>query len=375
MAAVWPLLIPFLVLSTPWDPPEEVVNPHPDLAAPAPDAEWRNLYRIVRYDPPGAPCLAVRGDASTEVMRIRFKRPFFVTEEEDGWLRTELDGATCWVDRQATSRFHERTVLCPRGDRAPQRFVPLVDMVDGDPEGARRKAAGKRWPTFYMIAREELYPLRSDETMVAVRDRKGKILARTSPGFRRAAMYQGTARLADGRLINVDKVTKKWGRTFRVYAKGVMGAGVRGFRVYPYRSVALDFANLCDALGGRDCDALVGSLLFIPRLKDIRLPDGSVHDGYVCAVDVGGGIKGPRMDLFVGWEGGGNPYYPACRNSNAFLRAGIETLVPWDWHQWEWSDKRDKWIRPDRDEFMKNAPGKGLEVQLVEGLKCRKVAR
>jgi hypothetical protein len=372
---MWSLLLPLLILGTPWDPPEDIVNPHPTLAAPAPDAEWRDLYRIVKFDPDGAPCLGARGDPATETRRIRFKRPFFVTEEVDGWLRTEVDGATCWVDRDATSRFHERTVLCPKGDRAPQRFVPLGELVDGDPTVAPRKAAGTRWPTFYMIAREELYPMRTDETAVAIRDRRGKVLARTSPGFRRAAMYQGTARLADGRLINVDKVTKKWGRTFRVYPKGVMGAGIRGYRVYPYRSVALDFRDLCDALKCEDRDALVGSLLFVPRLKDIPLPDGSVHDGYVCAVDVGGGIKGPRMDLFIGWEGGGNPYYPSCRNSNALLRAGIETLVPWDWHEWAWSDKRDKWVRTNREEYIKNAPAKGLEVLLVEGMTCRKVAR
>ncbi|MFH1530148.1 MAG: hypothetical protein ABIK09_05360 [Pseudomonadota bacterium] len=393
---MWSLLLGLLVLGTPWDPPEAVVNPHPDLAAPAPDAEWRDLYRIVKYDPGGAPCLAARGDPATVSRRIRFKRPFFVTEEVDGWLRTGVDGATCWVEREQTSRFHERTVLCPIGERAPQRFVPLADLVDADPAHVPRHPGGIRWPTFYMIAREELYPLRTDETTVAVRDRRGKVLARTSPGFRRAAMYQGTARLADGRLINVDAVTKKWGRTFRVYGKGVMGAGIQGYRVYPYRSAALDFDDLCDALGGAGCTptpktrerskarkartranrkALAGSLLHVPRLEGIPLPDGSVHDGYVCAVDVGGGIKGPRMDLFVGWEGGGNPYYPACRNSNALLRGGIETLVPWDWHRWEWKDGDGAWQRAERDEFIRNAPGKGLEVQIVAGVRCRQVAR
>ncbi len=393
---MWALLLPLLVLGSPWDPPEGVVNLHPDLASPAPAAEWQDLYRIVRNSPDGSPCLAVRADPGTGVRRIRFKRPFFVTEEVDGWLRTEVDGATCWVDREHTSRFHERTVFCPKGDAVPQRFVPLAELVEGAPAGAPRRAAGKRWPTFYMIAREELYPLRSDETTVAVRDRGGLVLAMTSPGFRRAAMYQGTARLADGRLINVDKVTKKWGRTFSVYPEGVMGSGIQGHRVYPYRSAALDFDHLCDALGGAGCTpkppkrerskarkkrtrdnrkALAGTLLFVPRLVDIPLPDGSIHDGYVCAVDVGGGIKGDRMDLFVGWEGGGNPYYPACRNSNAFLRAGIETLVPWDWHHWEWSDDKGKWVRPISDEYRTTAPLKGLEIFVVEGVRCRKVAK
>ena len=60
----------------------------------------------------------------------------------------------------------EDVVNLPKGDAAPQRFVPLADLVDGAPAAAPRRAAGKRWPTFYMIAREELYPLRSDETLV-----------------------------------------------------------------------------------------------------------------------------------------------------------------------------------------------------------------
>ncbi|MBM4370712.1 MAG: hypothetical protein FJ098_03615 [Deltaproteobacteria bacterium] len=394
---MWCLLLPLVLAGTPWDPPGEVVILRPDLAAPAPPELWRDLYRIVRYRPEGTPCLATRGEPATEVRRIRFKEPFQVAETVDGWLRSGTGDAACWVDREETSRFHERTVLCPAGGPPRQVLVPLAGLLEaGDPATAPRRDAGPRWPTFYMIAREELYPLLPGEETVPLHDRHGTVLAQVAPWFRKAAMYQGTARLADGRLINVDRITKRWGRTFRVYPDGVMGEGIQGFRVYPYRSAALDFDHLCDALGGTGCSpspaarerpedrtrrtatnrkALAGTLLYLPRLEGIPLPDGTSHDGFVCAVDVGGGIRGPRIDLFVGWEGGGNPYYPACRESNAFLRGGVETLVPWDWHAWTWSDAEKAWIRAEEDEYRDTAPRKGLQVFVVEGVRCRRVAR
>jgi 3D (Asp-Asp-Asp) domain-containing protein len=42
------------------------------------------------------------------------------------------------------------------------------------------------------------------------------------------------------------------------------------------------------------------SILFIKETVGLKMPDGAVHDGYWYASDVGGAIKGQRIDLFTG---------------------------------------------------------------------------
>jgi membrane-bound lytic murein transglycosylase len=42
------------------------------------------------------------------------------------------------------------------------------------------------------------------------------------------------------------------------------------------------------------------SVLFIKETVGMKMPDGSTHDGYWYASDVGGAIKGQRIDLFTG---------------------------------------------------------------------------
>jgi 3D (Asp-Asp-Asp) domain-containing protein len=42
------------------------------------------------------------------------------------------------------------------------------------------------------------------------------------------------------------------------------------------------------------------SVLFIKETVGLPMPDGSVHDGYWFATDVGGGINRGRIDLFTG---------------------------------------------------------------------------
>jgi len=42
------------------------------------------------------------------------------------------------------------------------------------------------------------------------------------------------------------------------------------------------------------------SIIFIKETVGMPLPGGGVHDGYWYASDIGGGIKGNRIDLFTG---------------------------------------------------------------------------
>lgn len=62
-----------------------------------------------------------------------------------------------------------------------------------------------------------------------------------------------------------------------------------GCKVSPMRTVAVDPAIVSRR-----------SIIFIKETAGMPLPDGSLHDGYWYASDVGGAIKGARIDLFTG---------------------------------------------------------------------------
>ena len=77
-----------------------------------------------------------------------------------------------------------------------------------------------------------------------------------------------------------------------LYHTGVRGVGSRdslGCRLQPMRTVAVD-----PRVFPRH------SVLFIKETVGLKMPDGSSHDGYWYASDVGGAIKGARIDLFTG---------------------------------------------------------------------------
>lgn len=77
-----------------------------------------------------------------------------------------------------------------------------------------------------------------------------------------------------------------------LYHTGVRGVGGRdslGCRLAPMRTVAVD-----PKVFPRH------SVLFIKETVGLKMPDGSTHDGYWYASDVGGAIKGARIDLFTG---------------------------------------------------------------------------
>lgn len=86
---------------------------------------------------------------------------------------------------------------------------------------------------------------------------------------------------------------KKTGKSYFTAATGAYGDGVRGYRLIPFRTVAVDSKTLP-----------YGTIIFIPKARgaQITLPSGSVvkHDGYFFAGDTGGAIKGTHIDVFCG---------------------------------------------------------------------------
>jgi 3D (Asp-Asp-Asp) domain-containing protein len=124
-----------------------------------------------------------------------------------------------------------------------------------------------------------------------------KPIADVSRDFASALALQGTGKLKDGRVVNI------WGHCacghspcFKVTA-AQWGTGGSGRQLQPFRTVAVDPKMI-----------KLGSLLHVPFLEGRLMPGrapwgGYVHDGCVVADDVGGGIKGTQLDLFVGRRG------------------------------------------------------------------------
>jgi 3D (Asp-Asp-Asp) domain-containing protein len=72
-------------------------------------------------------------------------------------------------------------------------------------------------------------------------------------------------------------------------AKGVGALDSLGCKVVAMRTAAVDKKLIPRR-----------SVLFIKETVGLTMPDGKLHDGYWYASDVGGAIKGERIDLYTG---------------------------------------------------------------------------
>ena len=147
--------------------------------------------------------------------------------------------------------------------------------------------------SFYWIVLEENFSGTPD-TPIYTRD--GRLIDKFPYRFVKELEREGTGKLRDGRIINTDgKGTYKL--TLAPYGIGVSGQSLR-----PFKSVAVDKELI-----------RIGTQLYIPYTDGIKLPDGTVHQGFFYADDVGSAIRGNHIDIFVGIE----------NNTKVFERAGI----------------------------------------------------
>lgn len=86
--------------------------------------------------------------------------------------------------------------------------------------------------------------------------------------------------------------TPDWELKASLYHSGAPGVGGRDSLGCP--TVAMRTAAIDRTMIPRR------TILFIKETVGMPMPDGSVHDGYWYASDVGGAIKGKRIDLFTG---------------------------------------------------------------------------
>lgn len=77
-----------------------------------------------------------------------------------------------------------------------------------------------------------------------------------------------------------------------LYHAGAKGVGMLdslGCKVVPMRTLAVDKTIIPRR-----------TVVFIKETVGLKMPDGRPHDGYWYATDIGGAIKGQRIDMYTG---------------------------------------------------------------------------
>ncbi len=318
--------------------------------------EFPDIYKVMCVNAPdGCPCFSKPG--GPEQTRVYHNEAVTgLGGVVDGWQKIERAGAACFFQAAALERSaYSRVLTAPRQreDHAP---LPLAKLVDGFAAGdGTEKLAGysvrelgKFWATYYHLALEEFHP----GPPVAVLSPEGRVLGQASQEFLDQVTWEGSGISKAGLRLHYSGRKNR----FNLYPADLWGWGAGlGYRVLPYRTIAVNFSGFCRRLmgTGRGCgkNDILGMLVRIREVagRKIKMSNGERHDGYFCATDTGSPnyIKEDRIDIFVGVHGGGNPYLPPGRRGNDLIRGGIVNVVPSDWRLW--SSKKDRvWCALDR---------------------------
>lgn len=181
--------------------------------------------------------------------------------------------------------------LAARADRSKEpdqeKVAPVRKVKEccGYPLGSSRSYK----LSFYWLTWESEYANEPYDTGIYTRE--GFYIGRFPRTFVFELKLEGTGILRDGRILNYDgDCPYGIGTCFRALDPAVqpLGAGGQGRALEPYRSVAIDPRLIP-----------IGTPVYIPELRGLRLADGSRHDGCVRADDTGGGIKHRKVDFFV----------------------------------------------------------------------------
>ena len=342
-------------------------------------------YKLLCPDSPsGCSCL----DENQKVVKTFFHgMPITGTSGQDdvkkGLSQIALntgDGRQCFMPRADLLPIYWPSDTCPNADQIKAVPFPSLFTISGRSSGFDQKISGGTFfTTYYTMADESHHEGAKSERIFEAET--GNLIATVTKSFRDDLDLEGTGVLSDGRILNV-AVQGAGGWSYKILPENTYGLGVSGHYLYPFRSAAVDFEWLCrtaqlgDCTGGRAVvtKRFAGTLLFIPKLQGITLPNGATHDGYICAKDIGGAILNDRLDLFVGPTGGGNPYLKACHFRNAYSDGGVKSLVTWDWRSFrELAPKADGtrvFKRNIDTEYRSISPEKGLEFSVVKDMKC-----
>lgn len=181
----------------------------------------------------------------------------------------------------------------------------------GEAKPAKLVKIGSLKPTFYWVAMETADGTEKNKDL---QDMDGNVLARVTAKFDAAIRMEGTGKMLDGRVLNFAGRQPKQGGGLEVRflvcpPEAPYGYGLNFIPLVPFRSVAVDPEVVP-----------IGTRVYIPKAVGIHLPDGTVHDGYFQAVDIGDAIKNKRIDMFTAYGD----------QSKVFEDAGLENMKAMD---------------------------------------------
>jgi hypothetical protein len=153
----------------------------------------------------------------------------------------------------------------------------LMSTVRPRSEWKKDEPIGQFIDTYYYNVVEADYP---GPQTVPIKDGKGNLLAMATPGFWERFNVEGTGRLLDGRELNTSEAGV-------IVVDAPMGEGT--CRLKRWRTMAVDAKVIP-----------LGTVVRIDETVGLKLPDGSVLDGYWQAEDTGGEVRNAHVDLYVG---------------------------------------------------------------------------
>ena len=180
-------------------------------------------------------------------------------------------------------------------------IAAIVLVMSASARADEPEKIGRAIVTYYWTIDEAASKYDGKET-VTLRDRRGKVIAKTTARFKRDLVMQGAGWLRDGRtVVYYGRVN---GEIRFMLSKSEYGIGSTGCRLIPLRTIAVDpkFIRL-------------GTRLYIPQLKGAELSDGTIHDGMFIAADRGH-FRGAHIDIFAG---------NGPRGARPFLRHGYRS--------------------------------------------------
>jgi 3D (Asp-Asp-Asp) domain-containing protein len=164
---------------------------------------------------------------------------------------------------------------------SPKTKPVRADITHAGSDGKIRKGvyAGKFRVTFYWMVEEDQYAGSANAPLYTA---DGKEIGRFTPQFVKDFRVESCALLRNGTIISYLKQADRCS-----VVESPIGAN--GFSLTALKSIAVDPSIIP-----------VGSTLYIPQAEAVMVNDGKMHDGVFRAHDIGGAIKGNRIDVYVG---------------------------------------------------------------------------
>lgn len=175
-------------------------------------------------------------------------------------------------------------------------FAPIVYSQE-DLDQFDETFRGHLNPTIYYTPIIDItHPTCEASSLKAVLDPRGQIITKICRRDHQLCSLQGACIIQKYQERILINYASQDGGTVR-FAKMDMSVCKYGFGM---KSVCLDpFYNV--AADPKHWSA--GDVIFVPHLVNTRLPNGTLHDGYMIVRDTGGAIKGAhRFDFFIGYS-------------------------------------------------------------------------